>query len=235
MYVYPDPAYGLEVGDPLKRSRGDSSKLVVGLNPIGFCDPRIWPRPDESIYLEYLGKLTRFAVWLLEQGYDLRVFTTENSVDHHVIEDLQARLLSRFSSETVRPVFRPASWGVTDVLEEMAEFDFVVTSKFHGLIFSHLLRKPVIALSYHRKMDVAMRGVGQEQFCAGIESFDLEWLLQAFRALIAQRSSIELKCSAAVEGYAARLSQQFDSLFLNDGKPGADPFFFRSMKVGASR
>ena len=122
-----------------------------------------------------------------------------------------------------------------DVLREMAEFDFVVTSKFHGLIFSNLLRKPVIALSYHRKMDIAMRGIGQDQFCADIERFDVDWLINAFHSLVAERSSIELRFATAVEARASMLSDQFNSLFLNDARLGADEVSRSSGKVGANR
>jgi polysaccharide pyruvyl transferase WcaK-like protein len=217
-HVYPDPAYALEVGDSLRNAHRHSSRPVVGLNPIGFCDPRIWYRKDDPTYQEYLEKITRFSAWLLEQGYDLRVFTTETSVDHQAIEDLRARLLSRLPPELVKGVFRTPSWGVKDVLGEMSEFDFIVTSKFHGIIFSQLLRKPVIALSYHRKMDVAMRG--QDHLCADIERFDVDWLINAFRSLVDENSRIKLACAAAVEARAAELSEQFDSLFLNDTNLG---------------
>lgn len=215
-HVYPDPAYALEVGDYLKSASQSSSMPIVGLNPIGFCDPRIWPRRDDSIYDAYLEKVTLFSAWLLEQRYDLRVFTTETSVDRYAIEELKARLISRSSSELVWQIFRSASLGVKDVLREVSEFDFIITSKFHGVIFSHLLRKPVIALSYHRKMDVAMRAVGHGHFCADIERFDVDWLIRAFRSLVDESSSIKLASAAAVEANAATLSEQFDSLFLND-------------------
>ena len=216
-YVYPDHAYALEVEDYLKSTPCGSSMLVVGLNPTGFCDPRFWPRKDDSVYQEYLEKITRFAVWLLEQGYNLRVFTTDTSGDRYAIEDLKARLRAQLSSpELVSQVFRGASQNVSDVLREMSEFDFVVASKFHPIIFSHLLRKPVISLSYHRKMDFAMRAVGQGHFCADIERFDVDWLIKAFRLLVTESASIKSAYAAAVEARAARLSQQFDSLFLPD-------------------
>jgi polysaccharide pyruvyl transferase WcaK-like protein len=222
MHVYPDPAYGLELGDQLKSAAHGASMPTVGLNPIGFCDPRIWPRKDDSLYQEYLEKVTRFSAWLLEQGYILRVFTTEISVDRYAVEDLKARLRSRLSRpELVCQVFGRASASVKDVLLEMSEFDFIVTSKFHGIIFSHLLSKPVISLSYHRKIDVAMRSIGQGHFCADIEHFDLNWLIKAFRTLADESESIKSRSAAAVEAYSATLSQQFDSLFLS-GKSQLD-------------
>src|SRR5712692_659053 len=217
-FVCPDPVYALQVGN---RSNGASpgalKPVTVAINPIGFCDERIWPRKDDSIYQEYLEKITRFSTWLLEQGYHLRVFTTETSVDRYAIEDLKARLVSKFSSpELLGQVFQTPSENVSDLLREMSEFDFIVTSKFHGIIFSHLLRKPVISLSYQRKMDVAMRVVGQGDFCADIERFNVDWLIKAFLSLVDDSRRIKSGFATAVEANAALLSQQFDSLFLPD-------------------
>jgi polysaccharide pyruvyl transferase WcaK-like protein len=211
-HVYPDPAYALEVGDLLV-ARRTNELPIVGLNPIGFCDPRVWYHKDAATYQAYLEKLAQFSIWLLDHGYDLRVFTNEISVDLQAIEDLRARLLPRLPPDMLSRVFPSPSKGVDDVLQQMSGFDFVVTSKFHGIIFSHLLRRPVLALSYHDKMDVAMREVGQDRFCADIERFDVDWLISAFRGLVDGSAGIQHATAAAVKARAARLSEQFDSLF----------------------
>ncbi len=217
MPVYPDSVYALEVADYLKGAASGTGMPIVGLNPMGFCDPRIWPRKDNSLYQDYLEKMTRFATWLFDQGYKLRVFSTDPAVDRYAIDDLQTRLSSRLSSpELVRQVFEPASESVESVLRQMSEFDFVVTSKYHGIVFSHVLAKPVISLSYHRKMDFAMQAMGQGHFNADIGSFEVDWLIKAFRSLVDECRSIKSVSAAAVETYAAKLSQQFDSLFLPD-------------------
>ena len=217
MHVYPDSVYAMEVADYLKGAPRGTSAGVIGLNPMGFCDPRIWPRKDNSLYQEYLEKMTRFATWLLDQGYSLRVFSTDPHIDRYAIEDLHARLSSRLSSpELVRQVFPPARESVKGVLRQMSEFDLVVTSKYHGIVFSHVLRKPVISLSYHRKMDFAMNAVGHGRFSAAIEHFDVDWLIRTFRLLADESENIKSESAAAVKAYAAKLSQQFDSLFLPD-------------------
>jgi polysaccharide pyruvyl transferase WcaK-like protein len=213
-HVYPDPVYALEVGEYSQHAPPNAAMPIVGLNPLGFCDPRIWPRKDAALYHEYLEKLTGFSLWLLDQGYALRVFSTEMSVDRYAIEDLKARLLLRLTPELVGQIFPAPSEIVKDLLHQMSEFDYVVTPKFHGIIFSRMLRKPVIALSYHRKMDVAMRVGGQEKFCTDIQHFDVPWLVATFRMLVAEKTAIQLQSAAAVEAYAARLERQFDGLFL---------------------
>ena len=212
--VYPDLAYGLEVEEFSRRKPIVSSVRVVGINPMGFCDPRIWPRKDELVYNEYLDKIVRFTLWLLEHGYHVRMFTTETSVDKYAMEDLRTRLTPLVDSEVLSEMFRPPSKKVRDVLQEISEFDFIVTSKYHGIIFSQVLGKPAISLSYHRKMDFAMRAAGQDRFCADIERFSLDWLIEAFRLLADGNSASSV--AAVVESYAAILSRQFDELF----KPG---------------
>jgi polysaccharide pyruvyl transferase WcaK-like protein len=214
--VYPDLAYGLEVAELQNSSPRSSSMPVVGINPIGFCDPRNWPRKDGAVYHDYLEKITRFSVWLLQQGYKLRMFTTEVSLDKHAMEDLKTQLRARLAPELFNRIFWGASENVRDVLHEMSEFDFVVTSKYHGIVFSHVLRKPVISLSYGRKMDFAMQAAGQGRFNANIERFDLDWFIKAFRSLADDREIIKRESAAAVNAYAAKLSEQFDSLFLPD-------------------
>jgi len=213
-HVYPDPAYALPLDGDDRPTAPRAAMPVVGLNAIGFCDPRFWPRKDAVVYEEYLAKIVSFSRWLLAEGYDLRVFTTETTTDRYVIEDLRARLRPWLSSpETEQQVFRSPSQTVSEVLREMSEFDFVVTSKFHAIIFSHLLNKPVISLSYHRKMDFLMRAARQDRFCADIERFDVEWLISAFQSSVADAARIRSGYAALVAAHAARLSTQFDGLF----------------------
>lgn len=214
MQVGPDAVYGLDVNDLLNRPASSSEMPVVGINPMGFCDPRIWPRKDNSVYQDYLEKISAFSVWLLQQGYRLRFFSTDPPNDRLAIADLKLRLRPTFSSsELVGQAFPAVSESVRDVLQEISEFDFVVTSKYHGIVFSHVLGKPVISLSYHRKMDFAMQAVGQSRFCADIERFDVHWLMEAFQSLVENSSSIKSGSANAVQAYAAELSHQFDSLF----------------------
>jgi polysaccharide pyruvyl transferase WcaK-like protein len=215
-HVMPDLVYSLDIGKALKQNL-HPGKRTVGLNPIGFCDPRLWPRKDSVVYLAYLDKLTTFSLWLLNNGYDLRVFTTETSVDHYAIADLRDRLISKLAlPQLIEQMFCDPSINVKDLLVEMSGLDFVVTSKFHGVIFSHLLEKPVISLSYHRKMDFAMRAVGQEQFNADIEYFDIAWLTNAFTSLVSEARTVRSKSAAFARTNAAILSRQLDELFLMD-------------------
>jgi polysaccharide pyruvyl transferase WcaK-like protein len=109
----------------------------------------------------------------------------------------------------------------------MAGFDYVITSKFHGVVFSHLLAKPVVAISYHVKIDDLMRNVGDSQYCLNIESFDSASLRRAFTELAENSSAMSMKCSQVATIRADSLNRQFDDLFVpknllpRSGKRGA--------------
>ena len=100
-HVCPDPAYALDIRDYVASRRSDMLTtaeaqallrnsgctvnlerrviaaapervaLKIGLNPIGFCDPRRWPRRDEAVYRRYLDNFATFSTWALGQGYHL--------------------------------------------------------------------------------------------------------------------------------------------------------------------
>lgn len=220
--VYPDPAFALEVGGYLQKSTPSGSPLVVGINPIGFCDPRIWPQKDQSAYDRYLEKLALFSRWLLDNGYHLKFFPTSPSVDKYAIADLTKRLTEQpqpghpNAPEHPRPddaVRAVNCESVAGILSEISQCDYMVTSKYHGVIFSHLLQKPVIATGYHRKVNTAMEAAGQGQYSKSIENFQTGWLIDSFQSLVRNREHIRSQQVDTVTKFARLLGNQFDALF----------------------
>lgn len=213
-YVYPDPAYALDLSDYATAKPEKRSRPKVGLNPIGFCDPRRWaPREDEAIYRRYLDKLAAFSSWLLAHNYDLEVFTAEISVDRYAIEDLGKMLPKDASPNGTSRVTCTPVLNLKELLAQMATFDFVITAKFHGVIFSHLLAKPVIALSYHPKIDDLMRTVGHDRYCLDIEHFDVASLIETFELLVQNSDDLSSRFRRTAETYGNAVQAQFDNLF----------------------
>lgn len=213
-YVCPDSAYALDVSQYRGSDTPKVRKPVVGINPIGFCDPRIWPRKDLAHYSRYLDCLADFLVWLSGENYEWKIFSAERSVDVHAVEDLKDRLRSRLPATDSDKICAPAIETVEELLSEMAEFDFVITSKFHGVVFSHLLAKPMVAISYHVKIDDLMRNVGDSQYCLNIELFDSASLQRAFSALAENGPALRMKYRQIAATRVDSLNRQFDDLFV---------------------
>lgn len=212
-HVFPDSAYALDISNYESINAIKISKPVVGINPIGFCDPRTWPKQDKSAYLRYMDSLTEFSAWLVSQNYRLRIFTGELSVDVYAVEDLKLRLADCLPSCDIDDISVPPSGSVRDLLTEMSKFDFVVTSKFHGVVFSHLLARPVVALSYHNKINDLMKAVGHSQHCLNIETFDTKCLKEAFISLTANTESLQALFRQRARANSSLLNAQFDDLF----------------------
>ncbi len=213
-YVRPDSAYALDVSQYRGSDTPKVREPVVGINPIGFCDPRIWPRKDLALYSKYLDCLADFLVWLSGEHYEWKIFSAERSVDVYAVEDLKDRLRTRLPATGLVEICAPLIETVEDLLTEMAGFDFVITSKFHGVVFSHLLAKPMVAISYHVKIDDLMRNVGDSQYCLNIESFDSASLQRAFSALAENSPPLRMKYQQIVATCARSLNHQFDDLFV---------------------
>ena len=187
--------------------------LKVGLNPMGFCDPRVWPRKDSAAYARYLDKLIRFSTWLLAQNYSLELFTSDIVVDKSALEDLTERLLGAVPPDVLHKVVCHPVSDLRELLFQMSEFDFVITPKFHGVVFSHLLGKPVIALSYLPKIDHLMREVGDSQYCLEIGDFEADSLIKAFASLVRSADDLVRLFGKTSATYAEALEMEFDSLF----------------------
>ncbi|HEX5483013.1 MAG TPA: polysaccharide pyruvyl transferase family protein [Terriglobia bacterium] len=183
----------------------------VGLNPMSFCDPRRWPRKDAAVYERFMGALTDFSSWLLAEGYALEIYCSD-MMDFYSLEDLRERLqISPIAAPNL--TFRPAL-TLRELFRQMSAFDFVVTSKFHGVIFSHLLGKPVMALSYLPKFHHLMQAVGHEQYCMEAEQVTAGWLIEQFKRMVSESDQLRTLFRETSARYSKELAAEFDKVFL---------------------
>lgn len=219
--ICPDPAYGLNLGALVNSQPGVTIKGRIGLNPMGFCDSRVWPRNDTAAYESYLNKLTEFCLWALQDAYTIELFTTDLGIDKFALTDLRDALLRTDPSleATGRLVYRPLL-SLPAVLEQMGGFEFVITSKFHGVVFCHLLEKPLIALSYLPKIDYLMNAIEQCEYCLNIETVCTKALIATFLRLVGNKSRIipHLHETAAI--YATALQAEFDRCLVSTTRNG---------------
>ena len=211
--VFPDPAYALPIADYIGQAGIRSTHPKIGINPIGFSDPRVWAREDIQMYQRYLTELEHFCRGVLARGYDIEIFTAEISVDRYAIQELQERLANSGGCGDGGTVACITRLDLKGLLTQMSTFDFVITSKFHGVIFSHLLGKPVVALSYHRKIDDLMRKVGHEDYCLPISGFTAESLKAQLELLIRNQETLRTLFDQTARESDEAVKSQFDRLF----------------------
>ncbi len=207
--VAADNVYGLALPSRDATASGQQPP-VVGLSPMAYCDPRVYYKKDSSSYDSFIRKLAAFGV-SLSREYHLQCFSTDTSFDAQAIEDLNTRI-RKGSGDACSVSCEPiATTG--DLVSRMLLMDYIITCRFHGVIFAHLMNIPVIAIAHHPKVATLMADLGLSDYCLDIDTFDAGLLERTFTHMVNHRDEIKARMREKAECYGRALSRQFDSLF----------------------
>jgi polysaccharide pyruvyl transferase WcaK-like protein len=112
--------------------------------------------------MELIDKVATFTSLVFKEGYSVRLFGSDLKADPAAIEDLRKTLLDRHRISVSKYV--PID-SVDELLSEMSEMDYVVTCRFHGVVFAHLLNKPILAIAHHPKVTHLTNALGLSKYC----------------------------------------------------------------------
>ena len=182
---------------------------------MSYFDPRNWPESDTSIYLGYLSKLAAFAEWLIGQGCRIVLITGDIFPDREAIRDFRGILDQRKVTYEDGQVIENLISTVDDLLDSIALTDVVVASRFHGVLLSQLMNRPVLALSYHPKIDALMEEYGLTEYCLSIDDFDAEMLIERFTDLMNNYELTKLATTSQTAKNRTVLEEQYELIFRN--------------------
>jgi polysaccharide pyruvyl transferase WcaK-like protein len=206
--LVPDLAFSLPVTSEPFMATSDSTELCVGVSPIAFARPGMWPTGDPAQYERYMNELASFTGALLQRGIFVTLFSS-SSPDDQLFNDLRARIDPSLETEARARLLFGNVASVQDLLLLLHALDFVVASRLHGLVLSFLAGKPCVALSYDRKVETLMTDVGLKAYCLDIRSFTSENLLATFLNLQANGPLVASKLSATCCHYDQLLQNQY--------------------------
>jgi polysaccharide pyruvyl transferase WcaK-like protein len=213
-HVFPDTVYSLDVNRSTQNLHwnGGSVEHLVGIAPMAYCDPRRYHRKDKHAYTRFIRTLSSLGSQLIKDDYRLAVFSTDINFDSDAVQDFWAEIMESGAITHAEQITRPLIAGIRELLSEMSRMEYIVTCRFHGVIFAHLLNKPVLAISHHPKVTALMKAVGMAEFCIDIDTLDSSLLLSSFRRLVDSRQSVTRQIAASVEIYKDMLDRQFDAI-----------------------
>lgn len=208
--VAPDLAFGYDVKAEYLSSdtRGKHRRVAIGPIPYFDVRPGSWPEKDKFIYSSYLDKITSFCQVLMEEEYHLTFIVGDSIPDNHVVKDIVKRLESMPTKLSCLNYSAPSINSVEDLLGVLSTVDAVVTSRFHGVLLALLLYKPVLAISFERKIEQQMADVFQSDFCVKINNFEPNDLQQKFKELWANRTHISRTVKQYVDQYREEVVMQ---------------------------
>jgi polysaccharide pyruvyl transferase WcaK-like protein len=176
--VAPDLAFGLQPTQATRQYAAGAARVVVNVFP--YKDPHYDPLVTVAgePFRKYVAMMAEVATGLVERGHDVS-FVCSQRADRRVIElVLQQCGVSDLGAASIR---EPKT--VAELRQVLADADFVVASRFHGILLSLLGTRPVVALCYQSKSRQLMESVGMGQFALDIAETDATQILGRFEEL----------------------------------------------------
>jgi len=213
--VHPDLAFSLPKAMlPASKKRGDH-KAVIGVGLIEYHDRRGRSENGDRNYRKYLASVAGVVCMLMDRGYTVRLLIGDTRYDQGVRRDLRVLLEARGQEYVdARLVDEPASSGA-ELLSQLAVTDVVLASRFHNVLLAIMLRKPVVAVSYHEKIVSLMDEFGLSEFCHDIEDFDADKLIGQITTLERDKGSVKRRTAIEQrsEVYRKLLDEQYEFIF----------------------
>ena len=212
-WVFPDLAFGLDMPNRAGAAEALGPSRLVGVSPMAYCDPRVWPVENPVVYEKYLKTLSQFVLWLLREGYSVALVTTQIRMDRAPLRELKEMILKEASAEEAARLSEPEVQTVEQFLSFASQLDFFVSSRLHGVVLSFLVGTPVLAFSHSEKIDWLMADLDLSQYCLNIECDDAGELSKRVLAIESNQEILRERIRRKVSEYRASLQSQYDRVF----------------------
>lgn len=213
--VFPDLAFSLPHPPLTATQRRTEKKTIIGVGLIPYYGRR--GRWDDGIctYRKYVESIAGLTCKLMDYGYAVRLLIGDARYDHEIRSDLRSSLEARGQQYLNECLIDDPALSVGELVLQLAATDLIVASRFHNVLLSILLGKPVVALSYHEKVASLMHEFGLSEFCHDVESFDCDKVMLQIRALETDRrnSTGRTRIERQVDDYREALNEQYELIF----------------------
>jgi polysaccharide pyruvyl transferase WcaK-like protein len=209
--VVPDLAFSLDSPVTSNETRLPG-RLVVGINPMPLYTD-YWHETDFGKYEIYVGKLAAFADGLVDRGCEVHFIPTQLKVDPPVIADVRKRMARNAEPEYQGLIVEPTTKTLGDLRSALANVDIMVATRYHGILLSLALEKPVLAIAYHSKSRDVMEWLGLGDYVIDGDDFSPSALSEMVSALEKERDSVTSSLREQLPGFRSAVQAQYDEVF----------------------
>jgi len=227
--VYPDLMFSLPLPSDINKLWSDASSnkmqqqeavRVIGVGVIEYYGWHNTHENGEELYQQYLAKLGRFVLWLLEKEHVVRILIGQIH-DQRAVDDLKV-YIERTNTALLPLLIAEPIASTADLFQQIVTTDMVVATRFHNVLCSLMLDKPVVSIGYAKKNDVLMAEMGLGEYCQQIEEFDVERLQAQFTRLAENSDQIREQIRAKNIEYRQALDEQYRQIAQSVQTPGPE-------------
>jgi polysaccharide pyruvyl transferase WcaK-like protein len=210
--VFPDLVFSApETMLPRSGDTG-SNRAVVGIGLMDYAGKYSVANPTDDVYTSYLECLSVFVKWLLSREYGVRLFLGEAG-DTASVSNFKSLLKKSLGTyDEGRIIYQPAHC-VEELLPQIAAVDIVVATRFHNVLLSLLLNKPVIAISFHHKCASLMSQMGVSEYIHDINDMNADRLIGQFMDIEKKEKQLKSIIRKKVEQSRKALDEQYNLIF----------------------
>lgn len=209
--VYPDLAFSLPAcrllrnGSRQGNGKGSKPRRVVGVGVMLYAGKYSVENPQYATFSSYLDKLVALVKWLLAHDYDVRLLIGD-LCDEPVVAEFKDSLRNRLPEYDERRILHDEVTSVDQLLDQIAETELVVVTRFHNVLLALISEKPVVAISFHHKVASLMDSAGLGRYYLDINDFEAGDLISKVievemnsEKLISQIKECTTACRAALD------------------------------------
>jgi polysaccharide pyruvyl transferase WcaK-like protein len=181
--IVPDLVFSLSLPEYQNPVPVKTGSKVVGINPVPFGNSAYWIGGGVLAYQKYIHTLALFGLWLIEKGYIVRLFPTQLNIDPPVIKDIRSIMEKNASNTVANKIIDPPINTLNELITSISSMDYVVATRYHGVVLSFAINKPVLGIAYQPKTVDLMNSFGQKDFAIDIADLRIEEMRRRFEML----------------------------------------------------
>ena len=167
--------------------------------------------------------MAAFASWLQGHGYCVRLLIGDMQYDIPVIEKFIELLKSRNIPANAPLLISEPVLTVKELLRQVGETEFVISSRYHNLVMGLIQNKPVIALSDHAKLDSLATDFGLANYLVPLKNLKPDILIDKFEQLEKDLGRLSPTSRRNWSSIAKRLTP-YTPLFFAEEEPAAKAY-----------
>lgn len=215
--VCPDQGFGLAEFANRSKISSESRRPIIGINPVSAMTYGREMK-DSLCHELYLSNMAETALQLIAARFCVHFCPTSKRQDSTPIESILKKMETIAASSSPSPDWRNYVTNrlistVDEFIEAASEVDVMVASRFHGALIPFVLHKPVVSLSYERKLDTLMETMGQRQYALSFQNFLVPELIAKIHEAYAHRHEISSSLEVLVRVQQAQVTAQYNFVF----------------------
>lgn len=195
------------IGDPAFTLKADRENYAekpknIGVSAVPYYNANYWPEGDVAKYEKYITSMAKnLDNVIANQNVNITFFATKFPQDVTVTKDIQKKMQFKQQTKIIDENLVPER-----LLEVTGALDIVIGTRLHSLILATNSETPIIAVSYHTKVQDFMSFVDASDRCLQMQ--DLQDDEGALSNVVGRLSSNWQQSIAETKQIATQIHQE---------------------------